>query len=92
MLPPRVLQQRRRVRSQSSADGRVEQFLFDLRVDAQHLADAAGERIELLGRGARELGEQFLGEPVIAPEHAERIRRNVFVASSSEVSSWKVVH
>ena len=62
---------------QGSADGGVEQFLFDLRMDAQHLADAPGERVELLGCGARELGEQLFGESVIAPEHAERIGGDV---------------
>src|SRR6185503_19921570 len=48
----RVVHQPPVLARQGSADGGVEQSLFDLRMDAQHLADAAGEGIDLLGCAA----------------------------------------
>jgi hypothetical protein len=64
-------------------------------MDAQHLADAAGEGIELLGCGAGELGEQFFGEAVVAPKQAQRIGRDVvgiFVeGSGASAGHWNVL-
>ena len=95
VLDLRVVHQPPVLARQGSADGGVEQFLFDLRMDAQHLADAAGEGIELLGRGAGELGEQFFGEAVVAPKQAQRIGRDVvgiFVeGSGASAGHWNVL-